>query len=392
MKTKALTKEKNTILILPSLIEAVGFNEAIFLSQLHHLQFVTANGKDKERHLKEGWYWVWNSAPEWADIFKGVMKEWTIRQTIYSLERQGLVISGCFNRMVQDQTKWYRIDYQKLVELYPEVKWGVEIQQAICGFSTGQRVNFNKAIPDTTYREQFNNKLLNLYKGIYIPYENELVDTAESLKDRGDEQNVPVSTNVVQSDQYSTVTDHARTLFGWTGFKVPAIAEATPEDWILALDRFNNCSWWKAEFPKTSKYFLSQEPNKGIEKFLMPAIKDRLDKVRQAKYEAEYEIKQKEEAKLRKEQEELDRIEQAKDRELQDKALELHRIAVEKGYEYKPDFLNLGLEPLARDFKELLREGTSHKEIQEAISRINDHNPFGWKRQDFRSFISGATA
>ncbi|WP_254119113.1 conserved phage C-terminal domain-containing protein [Bacillus sp. FJAT-29790] len=43
--------------------------------------------------------------------------ESTIKRTIKSLENQGYLISGNFNRSKMDQTKWYSIDYEKLGEL-----------------------------------------------------------------------------------------------------------------------------------------------------------------------------------------------------------------------------------------------------------------------------------
>lgn len=92
--------------VLPSLAKAIGLNEAIVLQQIHYwLQ--------KSSNIEVGHKWIYNTYNAWQKQFPF----WsipTIRRTITSLEKQGVIVTGNFNKAGFDNTKWYRIDYQKL--------------------------------------------------------------------------------------------------------------------------------------------------------------------------------------------------------------------------------------------------------------------------------------
>ncbi|MBT2690131.1 conserved phage C-terminal domain-containing protein [Bacillus sp. ISL-47] len=99
---------ENPVLILPSLAEKLGLNEAVLLQQMHFWLRIS-------RHKKEGRMWIYNTYKDWQKQ----MPFWsnaTIGRTIRSLEEKGLLISGNFNASKMDKTKWYTIDYQKLEE------------------------------------------------------------------------------------------------------------------------------------------------------------------------------------------------------------------------------------------------------------------------------------
>lgn len=92
--------------VLPSLACKVGLNESIVLQQFHYwLQ--------RSNNIKDGYKWIYNSYKEWAKQFP-FWSEHTIRRTINSLETQGYLISGNYNKAGFDKTKWYRIDYERL--------------------------------------------------------------------------------------------------------------------------------------------------------------------------------------------------------------------------------------------------------------------------------------
>lgn len=97
------------LLIIPSLAEVVGLNEAIILQQIH---FWTS----KKKHHNDGRYWVYNSYDGWAEQFPFWSKS-TIVRILRRLEDRGLIIVGNYNRLKIDQTKWYAINYDKLNEL-----------------------------------------------------------------------------------------------------------------------------------------------------------------------------------------------------------------------------------------------------------------------------------
>ncbi|QOP54137.1 replication protein (plasmid) [Levilactobacillus brevis] len=92
--------------VLPSLAVRVGLKEAIVLQQFHYWLQRSGNNRD-------GYKWVYNSYDEWHKQFPFFSKV-TLRRTINSLEKQGYLVSGNYNKAGFDKTKWYRIDYQRL--------------------------------------------------------------------------------------------------------------------------------------------------------------------------------------------------------------------------------------------------------------------------------------
>lgn len=103
--SKLLLDDK-PIIVLPSLAEKVGLNEAIFLQQLNYWLI-------ESRHCYEDKKWIYNTQEDWQEQFP-FWSISTIRRTISKLESIGLLISGNFNKKNFDRTKWYTINYQEL--------------------------------------------------------------------------------------------------------------------------------------------------------------------------------------------------------------------------------------------------------------------------------------
>ena len=94
------------LLVLPTLATAIGLNEAIILQQMHYWLATS-------QHVHDGRKWIYNSYPSWQKQFPFWSVE-TIKRTIKHLEDTGVVVSGNYNTMKIDKTKWYSIDYEKL--------------------------------------------------------------------------------------------------------------------------------------------------------------------------------------------------------------------------------------------------------------------------------------
>lgn len=92
--------------VLPTPAVRVGLKEAIVLQQFHYWLQRSGNNRD-------GYKWVYNSYDEWHKQFPFFSKV-TLRRTINSLEKQGYLVSGNYNKAGFDKTKWYRIDYQRM--------------------------------------------------------------------------------------------------------------------------------------------------------------------------------------------------------------------------------------------------------------------------------------
>ncbi|HDJ6660876.1 TPA: DnaD domain protein [Staphylococcus aureus] len=94
------------IQVLPKLAKLIGLNEAIVLQQIHYWL-------NNSKHKYDGKTWIFNSYPEWQKQFP-FWSLITIKRTIYSLEKQNLLLIGNYNKAKFDKTKWYTINYQTI--------------------------------------------------------------------------------------------------------------------------------------------------------------------------------------------------------------------------------------------------------------------------------------
>lgn len=101
------------LVVCPELATKIGLNEAIIIQQIHY--WVDINTKSK-RNFKDGYFWTYNSYPEWKKQFP-FWSEPTIRRALTKLERLGYLVTGCYNTLKIDRTKWYRINYPQLEAL-----------------------------------------------------------------------------------------------------------------------------------------------------------------------------------------------------------------------------------------------------------------------------------
>ena len=96
----------------PSLAAALGSaDEAIVLQQLHYWLSRTNNVQS------DGHKWVYNSIADWLKQFPWINSRNTLSGYFNDLEKRGLVITGNFNKVKFDKTKWYRINYDALTDL-----------------------------------------------------------------------------------------------------------------------------------------------------------------------------------------------------------------------------------------------------------------------------------
>lgn len=111
-QSKLLINE-SPILFQPSLAAVLGdANLAIIIQQVHYWS---------ERSSKEidGHKWVYNSIADWHKQFPWLSVD-TVKRGFNKLEEKGLLISGNYNKLKFDRTKWYAIDYGKLNQCISE--------------------------------------------------------------------------------------------------------------------------------------------------------------------------------------------------------------------------------------------------------------------------------
>ncbi|MEN0658515.1 DnaD domain protein [Caldifermentibacillus hisashii] len=182
--SKLLINE-SPILVLPTLAKKIGLNQALFIQQLHYW---LADSK----HTYDGYQWVYNTYEDWHRQFP-FWSTSTIRRIIGKLEREGLIVSGNYNRFKMDKTKWYRINYEYLESLMDE---DAQLSD-LC----------NKRTNTSDPTEQHNGThtdALNSQKGINLgkaSTQNNLTDqNAPSIDKQPEQTNANVSKSTNQSD------------------------------------------------------------------------------------------------------------------------------------------------------------------------------------------------
>ncbi|MGG4042097.1 DnaD domain-containing protein [Bacillus smithii] len=125
-----LLLDEKPLIILPSLAEKVGLNEAIILQQLHY--WLQASN-----HYIDGRKWIYNTYEDWGKQFP-FWSDRTIRRTITKLKNKGIILTGNFNKLKIDKTTWYSIDYQKLELVTSPCGQNDQMERSNCPSPCGQ--------------------------------------------------------------------------------------------------------------------------------------------------------------------------------------------------------------------------------------------------------------
>lgn len=102
----ALLIHEPPLQVLPSLVVAIGLNEAIVLQQIHYWLRTSTNDINGQR-------WVYNTVKQWHEQFP-FWSDDTVSRTLTNLRKSGLVIAEKLSKNAFDRTLYYRIDYSKL--------------------------------------------------------------------------------------------------------------------------------------------------------------------------------------------------------------------------------------------------------------------------------------
>lgn len=158
--SKLLLDDK-PLIVLPSLANQVGLNEAIILQQLHYWLGISTN-------KKEGHKWVYNTHEDWKKQFP-FWSISTIRRAIRNLEDMDIVVTGSFNKLPIDKTKWYRIEYSVLERGLSSPS--VQNEQSMCSKRADELFNVDRPLPEsTTENTSESNKRDNVADAPALPY------------------------------------------------------------------------------------------------------------------------------------------------------------------------------------------------------------------------------
>lgn len=107
------TSAENTRTFNVEIASALGLHEAIILSQV---DYWLGKYMNDARHKRDGRIWVYNPIRKWHEQFPYISDKSVIR-AFNSLRKKGILLTGNYNKMRQDRTIWYSIDYDKLEEV-----------------------------------------------------------------------------------------------------------------------------------------------------------------------------------------------------------------------------------------------------------------------------------
>ncbi len=119
------------LMVLPSLAQRFGLNEAIVIQQLHY--WINKSSSNIDGH-----WWVYNSVADWHKQFP-FWSESTIKRILAKLCDRKVLMKDNFNKAPMDRTSWYTIDYSL-----------VHSDTPIRSTCTNQKVNLTPPIPETT--------------------------------------------------------------------------------------------------------------------------------------------------------------------------------------------------------------------------------------------------
>lgn len=134
----------------------LGLNEAIIINQISYWNEIN---KKSGNNFKDGYYWTYNTYEKWSKSDFPYWSADTIRKTITALEEIGVIIStDKYNSYKIDNTKWYRVDYDKLQEIINIVEEKetqvtqeeYESCDCVCESYIDGHSNVHKTIPENT--------------------------------------------------------------------------------------------------------------------------------------------------------------------------------------------------------------------------------------------------
>ena len=140
--------------LYPSLAVALESSDrALILQQLNY--WLT-----RSDHLIDGRYWVYNTLKAWNEQFPWLSLR-TLQRHLDSLEEQGLILTGNYNKVKTDRTKWYSIDDAAIGRLLaqdtePENASGQNGQMGTRQNGVMHSASLARSVPETN--EQKNNQ------------------------------------------------------------------------------------------------------------------------------------------------------------------------------------------------------------------------------------------
>ena len=187
---------------------------------IENIAFWILKNKSNEKHYHENHYWTYNSANAFAELFP-YFKAGKIAKMLKSLEDEGILKSGNFNKISYDRTKWYTIIDKSIAKIYK-----LHLSNLINGF-----VHLDQAIPDIkpTIKKDINKKKKTFSK----PSLDEVKKYGiEKSREMNKKFNYLVFFNYYEANDWKGVKNWKQRLVNWLGREKDSFQE-TKETRIL---------------------------------------------------------------------------------------------------------------------------------------------------------------
>ena len=100
-----------------TLAREIGDRPATVLQRVHYWIEINRKNRD-EKAYKDGHYWTYKSIRRWYEEDFDYLSFSTVRRTFEDLIEKEYLITGDYNKFGADRTKWYRVNKEKVKELY----------------------------------------------------------------------------------------------------------------------------------------------------------------------------------------------------------------------------------------------------------------------------------
>lgn len=112
--------------VLPSLAVKIGLNEAIFVQQLHYI----IHNNDSVGKWADGKKWYRDKPKDFAEKYFPFWSEGVVKRTIANLRNDDLIFARSdLNKIAEDRSLWYTVNYAKLDCLEQPVERITDIQE-----------------------------------------------------------------------------------------------------------------------------------------------------------------------------------------------------------------------------------------------------------------------
>ncbi|EOO65511.1 DnaD domain protein [Bacillus mycoides] len=120
--------DETPLLVRPALARKLNDSDMALIVQQVHYWITTKQQLSDDRTFKNGHMWVYNSISKWQEQFTWIPRK-TLTRKFTKLREKGVLVADTLNKMKEDRTLWYRIDYEVLLSLPEKNYYEIECEK-----------------------------------------------------------------------------------------------------------------------------------------------------------------------------------------------------------------------------------------------------------------------